>query len=128
MMGKYPMRKNPKRLGGGRISLNFATVNWTNQCAAVIPCLNEARAIAEVVRSVRCIVPTVFVIDDGSRDNTGALAKMAGAEVLRHEIPRGKGMALQTGWEQARKRGFEWAMTMDGDGQHSANDVAQFFE
>ena len=103
-------------------------MNWTTQCAVVIPCLNEAARIAEVVRSVRRFLPTVFVIDDGSQDDTGAMAKKAGAEVLRHEFPRGKGVALQTGWEHARKCGFRWALTMDGDGQHSANDVAKFFE
>jgi len=77
---------------------------------------------------VRRLVPTVFVIDDGSEDDTGAIAKNAGAEVLRHEIPRGKGIALQAGWAHAQKRGFEWALTMDGDGQHSAEDVTKFFE
>ena len=46
-------------------------MNWMTRCAAVIPCLNEARAIAEVVESVRRFVPAVFVIDDGSRDDTG---------------------------------------------------------
>jgi glycosyltransferase involved in cell wall biosynthesis len=103
-------------------------MNWATQCAAVIPCLNEARNIAEVVTAVRCLVPTVFVIDDGSQDDTGAFAKKAGAEVLRHETSRGKGAALQTGWEHARSRGFKWALTMDGDGQHSAKDVMKFFE
>jgi glycosyltransferase involved in cell wall biosynthesis len=122
------MRKNPKRLGEGRIWLNFARMNWTTQCAAVIPCLNEAGKIAEVVGVVRRLVPTVFVVDDGSEDGTGALAIEAGAEVLRHEVPRGKGAALQAGWELARKRGFAWALTMDGDGQHSADDVTKFFE
>jgi glycosyltransferase involved in cell wall biosynthesis len=122
------MRENPKRLGGGRIWLNFAPMNWTTRCAVVIPCLNEAREIAVVVDAVRRIVPTVFVVDDGSEDATGALAIKAGAEVLRHEVPRGKGSALQAGWELARQRGFAWALTMDGDGQHSANDAAKFFE
>ena len=103
-------------------------MNWTTRCAAVIPCLNEARNIAEVVTSVRRLAPNVFVIDDGSQDDTGALAKKAGAEVLRHEVPRGKGAALQTGWEYAQRRGFRWALTMDGDGQHAANDVTKFFE
>jgi glycosyltransferase involved in cell wall biosynthesis len=103
-------------------------MKWTTHCAAVIPCLNEARNIAEVVSSVRGFVQTVVVIDDGSRDDTGALATKAGAEVLRHEVPRGKGAALQTGWEHARKHGFKWALTLDGDGQHSAKDVVKFFE
>ncbi len=103
-------------------------MNRAIQCAAVIPCLNEEGRIAEVVRSVRRFLPTVYVIDDGSQDDTGAAAREAGAEVLRHESPRGKGMALQAGWEHARKCGFGWALAMDGDGQHSANDVGKFFE
>jgi glycosyltransferase involved in cell wall biosynthesis len=103
-------------------------MNWTTQCAVVIPCLNEAVGIGEVVLSVKRFVPTVFVIDDGSQDSTGAAAKKAGAEVLRHELPRGKGVALQTGWAHAKKRGFRWALAMDGDGQHSAEDIPKFFE
>jgi glycosyltransferase involved in cell wall biosynthesis len=103
-------------------------MNWMTQCAAVIPCLNEARNIAQVVESVRRLVPTVLVIDDGSRDDTGVIAKNAGAEVIRNAAPQGKGAALQTGWRLARERGFDWALAMDGDGQHSAEDVPGFFE
>ena len=122
------MRKIPKRLGRERISLNFARMNWATQCVAVIPCLNEAGKIVDVVSAVRRLVPTVLVVDDGSEDRTSALAIEAGAEVLRHETAKGKGAALQAGWELARRRGFEWALTMDGDGQHSAADATKFFE
>ena len=103
-------------------------MNWTTQCAAVIPCLNEARNIGEVVRSVRRFVPTVFVIDDGSQDNTAEIAKRAGAEVIRHTVPHGKGIALQAGWKHALARGFNWALMLDGDGQHAAADIPGFFE
>jgi glycosyltransferase involved in cell wall biosynthesis len=98
------------------------------RCAAVIPCLNEAATISEVVLAVRRHIPTVFVIDDGSQDNTGVLAKKAGAEVLHHDAPRGKGMALQSGWQRARERGFDWALALDGDGQHSAEDIPAFLD
>jgi glycosyltransferase involved in cell wall biosynthesis len=103
-------------------------MNWTTQCAVVIPCLNEGAHIAAVVTEVKRFVPTVFVIDDGSSDDTGAIAKKYGAEVLRHDYSRGKGAALQTGWRHAREKGFRWALTMDGDGQHSAADVFKFLE
>jgi glycosyltransferase involved in cell wall biosynthesis len=103
-------------------------MNRATQCAAVIPCLDEAGNIAEVVDAVRRFVPTVLVVDDGSRDATGALAVKAGAKVLRHATPKGKGAALQAGWALARQWGFGWALTLDGDGQHSANDVMKFFE
>jgi glycosyltransferase involved in cell wall biosynthesis len=102
-------------------------MNWTTQCAVVIPCLNEAARITRVVIAARRFVPAVFVVDDGSRDGTRAAAVQAGAEVLRHEFPQGKGAALQTGWTHAKSLGFHWALSMDGDGQHSANDIPKFF-
>jgi glycosyltransferase involved in cell wall biosynthesis len=101
-------------------------MNWPASCAAVIPCLNEAPAIAEVVGAVRQHLPTVFVVDDGSKDNTSALAKAAGATVLRHAVPRGKGAALRAGWQRAQECGFEWALAIDGDGQHCAQDIPKF--
>ncbi len=102
-------------------------MNWPTQCAAVIPCLNEARTVAKVVKAVRRLVPTVFVVDDGSQDDTAANATRAGAVVLRNTVSQGKGSALQIGWNHAFKCGFDWVLTMDGDAQHSANDVPKFF-
>ncbi|MDB6023716.1 MAG: hypothetical protein JWQ04_3573, partial [Pedosphaera sp.] len=67
-----------------------------------------------------------IVVDDGSNDATAALATQAGAEVLRHQRSRGKGAALNTGWQRAVERGFSWALAMDGDGQHLAADIPTF--
>lgn len=92
----------------------------------VIPCLNEEAAIGPLVGATRRHVPNIFVVDDGSADRTAIEAKKAGAEVLRHERTRGKGAALQTGWRRARERGFKWALSMDGDGQHSPDDIPKF--
>jgi glycosyltransferase involved in cell wall biosynthesis len=101
-------------------------MNWSARCAIVIPCLNEEAAIADVVSAAREHLQTVIVVDDGSTDETSNKAKASGAVVLRHETPRGKGVALQTGWGHAREQGFEWALCMDGDGQHSPDDIPQF--
>jgi len=101
-------------------------MNWPVECAVVIPCLNEAATIGAVVAGARRYVPTILVVDDGSTDNTGVVAEQADAEVLRHAETRGKGAALQTGWRAARERGFQWALTMDGDGQHSPDDIPAF--
>jgi glycosyltransferase involved in cell wall biosynthesis len=109
-------------------TLSSARMNWTTECAVVIPCLNEAWNVAQVIAAVRRVVPTVFVIDDGSQDETTAVARNAGAEVIRNAVSQGKGAALQTGWRLALERGFNWALAMDGDGQHSADDVPKFFE
>lgn len=101
-------------------------MNWSARCAIIIPCLNEEAAIVAVVEAARKHLPTVIVVDDGSKDETSALAKSAGAIVLRHEASRGKGMALQTGWRHAREKGLQWALCMDGDGQHSPDDIPAF--
>jgi glycosyltransferase involved in cell wall biosynthesis len=103
-------------------------MDWKAECAAVIPCLNEASTIGDVVLSVREHLPNVFVVDDGSGDGSGCAAQKAGATVLRHDSVRGKGAALTTGWATMRQNGFKWALTLDGDGQHSAADIPVFIE
>jgi glycosyltransferase involved in cell wall biosynthesis len=102
-------------------------VNWTSQCAAVIPCYNEAPNIGAVIAGIRAHLPHVIVVDDGSTDGTGRAASAAGAEVIRLGPNRGKGTALRAGWQHASKRGFSWALSMDGDGQHAPDDIPKFF-
>ncbi len=92
-------------------------------CAAVIPCFNEGASIANLIHAVRRHLPCVLVVDDGSEDDTAALAKEAGALVARHERNHGKGAALKTGLGQTLRQGFEWAVTLDGDGQHAPEDL-----
>jgi len=60
----------------------------------------------------------VIVVDDGSADATGARASEAGAIVVRHEINQGKGAALQTGFDEAVRRGADAVIALDADGQH----------
>jgi glycosyltransferase involved in cell wall biosynthesis len=96
-------------------------------CAAVIPCLNEQAAIGAVVASVRQELPRIIVVDDGSTDDTAAICRSSGAFVLRNGTTLGKGAALQLGLAYARQSGCRWALTMDGDGQHSTGDISSFF-
>jgi glycosyltransferase involved in cell wall biosynthesis len=96
-------------------------------CAVVIPCLNEGATIAALVSEVRRHIATVIVVDDGSTDATAAKALGADATVASHTKNRGKGAALKTGFSAALKSGFEWALAMDGDGQHKPQDVPAFF-
>lgn len=103
-------------------------VLWRDQCVVVIPCLNEAAAIGPLVQQVRKFLPHVLVVDDGSRDDTGAQAEAAGARVLRHHQPEGKGAALTTGFRAAVDAGFAWALAMDGDAQHSPADIPAFLD
>jgi len=103
-------------------------MNWRAQCAGIIPCLNEEAAIRSVVEAVRQHLPKVIVVDDGSSDGTAGRAEQSGAHVLRHAATRGKGAALHSGWQCARDHGFTWALTLDGDGQHSPDDIPAFIE
>lgn len=84
----------------------------------VIPAFNEAAAIEAVVRDVRAAGHAVVVVDDGSRDRTGAVALRAGATVLRHPVNRGQGAAIQTGLRYAVEQGAAFVATFDADGQH----------
>jgi glycosyltransferase involved in cell wall biosynthesis len=97
-------------------------------CVVVIPCFNEGSTIAPLVDAVQCHQIAVIVVDDGSGDDTAESALKAGAIVVRHERNRGKGAALKTGLSLARDRGFDWAITMDGDGQHSPDDLPPLVE
>jgi glycosyltransferase involved in cell wall biosynthesis len=103
-------------------------VNWPEQCGIVIPCLNEAANVGVVVSEARAYLPVVLVVDDGSVDETSQLAAESGAVVLRHVRRMGKGRALATGLRWLEQKGFSWALTMDGDGQHAARDIPKFLE
>ena len=92
-------------------------------CAAVVPCFNEAASITTLVVALRRQLPFVLVVDDGSTDETARLAKVAGAVVIQHERNHGKGTALKTGLAHALRQGCEWAVTLDGDGQHAPEDL-----
>ena len=95
---------------------------------AIIPCYNEGRSVARIVRACRMYAGTVVVVDDCSRDNTSAEASAAGAVVLRHARNMGKGAALKTGFRFAAARKFLAAVTLDGDGQHETSEIPLFFE
>ena len=88
----------------------------------VIPVFNEAATIGGVTAGAARHAP-VIVVDDGSTDAGAAIARSAGADVLRHPRRLGKGQALRTGLAAARQRGASHVVTLDGDGQHAPEDV-----
>lgn len=108
---------------------NFITVGVEeNEVCAVIPTYQNAKTLLKVVADVHRVVDTVFVVDDGSNDGTATLLdKATGNErpekVLTHPKNCGKGAALKTGLTYARQQGFRYAVTVDADGQHRANDI-----
>lgn len=98
----------------------------TERLAVIIPALNAEPTLPRVVADARSQLEPVLVIDDGSRDATGEVARAAGAVVIRHERNRGKGGALKTGFAWAMQNGFDGVITLDADGQHLATEIPKF--
>ena len=96
----------------------------------VIPCLNEEGAIGQVIRDIRRVLPQVpiLVIDDASVDTTVQVAEQAGAAVLALPHHLGLGGAVQAGYKLAYELGFQYVIRVDGDGQHSADDIVPVFD
>jgi glycosyltransferase involved in cell wall biosynthesis len=92
--------------------------------AALIPALNEARTIAAVVEGVRPLVDNIIVVDDGSTDGTGEIARAAGADVVVHPQNRGKGEAIRTGLARVYAGDFTHVLLLDGDMQHLPQEAA----
>ena len=94
---------------------------------ALIPVHDEAPRIEAVVRAAVVHLP-VLVVDDGSSDETAAVAEAAGATVLRQRPNQGKGAALRAGFARAISDGALAVITLDGDGQHDPAELPRFLE
>ncbi len=92
----------------------------------VIATYNENKEIGRLVKEIKRQNLDVLVIDDGSSDLTSEIAKESGAIVLRNEKNEGKGASLRKGFHYALNNGFDAIITMDGDGQHSPEDIPFF--
>ncbi|MBN1993144.1 MAG: glycosyltransferase family 2 protein [Anaerolineae bacterium] len=99
----------------------------TPRILALIPAHNEAPRIAPVITGALAHLP-VLVVDDGSGDETAALAEAQGAITLRQTPNQGKGIALRTGFHWAIDQNFEAVLTLDADGQHDPAEIPKFLE
>lgn len=88
-----------------------------------IPSFNEEIAIGSLVLRASQYADKVVVIDDGSTDRTADVARLAGAEVVLHDLNLGKGAALRDLFAYATQRNVDVLVTIDGDGQHNPDDI-----
>lgn len=105
-------------------------VSKKRQYLIIIPALNEAKVIKQTLQDIRREVSKLsgnidlLVINDGSRDNTGAIAGKYADFVLTHKNNCGLGAALSTGIEYAKRNSYDGAVTFDSDGQHDPADIS----
>lgn len=93
----------------------------------IIPAYNEAAYIERVLIKLKRVWPRVIVIDDGSQDNTAALAQKHCKHVVVHQLNLGKGAALKTGCEYAfQVLEAQGVIFFDADDQHDESLIAQF--
>jgi len=97
----------------------------------VVPAYREENVISSVVKDIRRVMDLtgrsyeVLVVDDGSDDETAAEAQRAGARILSHPYNIGNGAAVKTGIRNAKGKIL---VTLDGDGQHSPEDIPRLLE
>jgi glycosyltransferase involved in cell wall biosynthesis len=95
----------------------------------IIPAFNEEATIKGVIFAVRQhFSGDIAVVDDGSEDETGTLAREAGVAVLRHPCNLGIGAAVQTGFLYALHQGYDIVVRQDGDGQHDPAQIPRLLE
>jgi glycosyltransferase involved in cell wall biosynthesis len=95
---------------------------------AVIPAYNEAATIGEVIRETKKYIATIFVVDNGSTDNTAEIARDRGAQVIDCSAKRGYGAAQYAGQQVAMQNGFDYILQVDADGQHDPIYIPKLLE
>jgi glycosyltransferase involved in cell wall biosynthesis len=92
--------------------------------SVIVPALNEAAAIGAVVSGLAAAARwhEILVVDDGSTDATGEIARAQGATVVRHPYRKGNGAAVKSG---IRRATGEFVLIVDGDGQHRPEDAVR---
>jgi glycosyltransferase involved in cell wall biosynthesis len=94
-----------------------------SRALVVVPAMNEAATVGNVVGVVTALGLSCLVIDDGSDDDTAAKARVAGARVLRLPVNLGVGGALRLGFRYAVAHGYDVVVQCDADGQHRPEQI-----
>ncbi|MBL4624977.1 MAG: DUF2062 domain-containing protein [Flavobacteriales bacterium] len=99
------------------------------KCCVLIPTYNNEKTLKEVVESCKEYTANILVVNDGSTDSTSdILASIDNIEIIAYSPNRGKGNAMKAGFKKAEELGYEYAITIDSDGQHLAKDLPKFLE
>lgn len=100
-----------------------------HQCCVLIPTYNNHTTLKRVLEDVLKYTTNIMVVNDGSTDNTATiLSTYKNLLVINLPVNKGKGNALKTGFLEAQKQGYAYAISMDSDGQHFPDDLHVFLE
>ena len=95
----------------------------------LIPTYNNGATLAQVISDVSVYSDHIVVVNDGSTDNTAAILQdFPFLQVITQPVNKGKGLALRTGFEYAVAQGYQYAISIDSDGQHFAKDLYKFLD
>ncbi len=95
----------------------------------LLPTYNNAGTLRQVIEDVRLFTEDIIIVNDGSTDGTSAiLGAYPQLRIISYSPNRGKGYALRAGLRAAADAGYEYAITLDSDGQHYAADLPIFIE
>lgn len=99
------------------------------KACVLIPTYNNAGTLADVLTKVSEYTDDLLVVSDGSTDNTlEILKRFPQVHAINYNPNKGKGVALRTGIKEAATLGYEYAITLDSDGQHYASDLTLFLD
>jgi len=102
-----------------------------DEYGAVVPAYNPGESLVSVLEGVKRHIPPehIVVVDDGSEDDTTQRAESAGVRLVRHEVNRGKGEALKSGFGYLLTLGeIDAIFTIDADGQHDPEEIPAFVD
>lgn len=105
---------------------NTKQIFLDNKVLVVIPTYNNERTIAKVITDVRLYADNILVVNDGSTDDTREVINSTNVESITYEKNRGKGYAIRQSFKYAVRKGFDYVLTIDSDGQHYASDMVSF--
>lgn len=98
-------------------------------CCVIIPTYNNEKTLEGVISGVLAFTRDIIVVNDGSTDSTREIcAGFDDITIIHLERNRGKGFAIRTGFREALRQGFRYAITIDSDGQHLPEDLPKFIE
>lgn len=107
-------------------------MNNRKEVLILIPAYNEEKNLGAVLDELNqppyADIADILVVNDGSADNTSAVARSHGATLISNVYNMGYGSALQLGYKYADRRGYQYVIQMDGDGQHDLCNITKIYE